>query len=107
MCIVESYRFIENDTMSSIFNRLSEMIKGIADPVVAAYARVYLARKGREANRYKTDYVMSGFNYFIDHQKVLIASKGYSLMLMAGTNFIRDFTLKVNSPNIKGLKDAF
>jgi hypothetical protein len=70
MCIVESYRFIENDTMPQIFQRLSEMIKGIADPVVAAYARVYLARKGREANRFRNDYIINGFDYMLYHMKV-------------------------------------
>lgn len=71
MCIVTSYRFIENDTYNAHFARLIKMCRGIADPLVAMYARVYLVRKGREVFRFKTDYILSGFEDSLRHQTVI------------------------------------
>ena len=40
-------RFLENEPPKSTFQRLVLMIRGITDPLAAAYARIYLAHKGQ------------------------------------------------------------
>ena len=40
-------RFLEHEPPKSAFQRLMLMIRGITDPLAAAYARIYLARKGQ------------------------------------------------------------
>jgi len=65
MAIVQSYRFIENDTFPSIFHRLSKMIRGIADPLVSQYARCYLARKTRDVIRHQKEHIIRGFKDYM------------------------------------------
>src|SRR5947208_2484790 len=65
------FRFLENDTFPQIFTRLNGMIRGIADPLVANYCRVYLARKGREVmRRQKKNYLLTGYDDFLLQVKV-------------------------------------
>ena len=45
--IMHCMRFLENEPPKSSFQRLVLMIRGITDPLAAAYARIYLARKGQ------------------------------------------------------------
>lgn len=66
MALVNSYRFLANDTFVAIVSRMTAMLKGIGDPLVATYARAYLARKGREVGVYSSDYVLSMFFDHID-----------------------------------------
>jgi hypothetical protein len=48
--ILHCMRFLENEPPKSAFQRLMLMIRGIADPLAAAYVRIYLARKGQSIN---------------------------------------------------------
>jgi hypothetical protein len=46
MCLIKSYRFVDSgDSFPQHFQRISRMIRGIGDPLIAAYARAYLATK--------------------------------------------------------------
>jgi hypothetical protein len=47
MAIIKSYNFIQHSGFSTVINRLCRMIRGIGDPLIAIYARAYLARKGK------------------------------------------------------------
>nr|SVE89762.1 EOG090X02HV [Daphnia sinensis] len=48
MAVLESYSFLENTDFSATLIRLSRTIRGVGNPLVAAYARAYLMRVGRE-----------------------------------------------------------
>nr|SVE76887.1 EOG090X02HV [Daphnia lumholtzi]SVE78113.1 EOG090X02HV [Daphnia lumholtzi] len=48
MAVLESYSFLENTDFSATLIRLSRAIRGVGNPLVAAYARAYLMRVGRE-----------------------------------------------------------
>lgn len=46
MAIIKSYNFLSSTEFDRILCRLARMIRGIGDPLVAAYARCYLCRVG-------------------------------------------------------------
>jgi len=47
------------------------MTRGIGDPLVASYARAYLARKGREIIPDQRDYLITGFNDYVYANQVI------------------------------------
>nr|SVE75004.1 EOG090X02HV [Daphnia dolichocephala] len=48
MAVIKSYSFLENTDFSATLVRLSRAIRGVGNPLVAAYARAYVMRVGRE-----------------------------------------------------------
>jgi len=45
LALIKCYRFLEDDSFSQNLNRLAKTIRGIGDPLTAAYARVFLTSK--------------------------------------------------------------
>jgi len=72
MALINCYRFLSNDTFASIVKRIGVMLNGLGNPLVATYARAYLARKGREVGCYHNDYLLSMFYAHIDTYKGLM-----------------------------------
>ncbi|XP_058453184.1 VPS35 endosomal protein sorting factor-like isoform X2 [Malaya genurostris] len=64
MAILKSYRFISSKEFSSILMRLTRMIRGVGDPLVAAYARCYLCRVGMAVTTDK-EYLKENLNDFL------------------------------------------
>lgn len=73
MALINCYKFLANDTFAKIVNRIGMMLNGLGDPLVACYARAYLARKGREVGCYHTDYLLSMYYAHIDSFKGLMS----------------------------------
>lgn len=46
MALLHCYRFIYNDPFETLLNRVNMQLRGVCDPLVATYARAYLARVG-------------------------------------------------------------
>ncbi|CRK98610.1 CLUMA_CG011946, isoform A [Clunio marinus] len=46
MCLIRCYKFINPKEIDQSLQRISKMIRGVGDPLVAAYARCYLIRIG-------------------------------------------------------------
>jgi hypothetical protein len=58
IAIVKCYMFIEPEKrFPKILQRLAKVLRGVGDPLVAVYARSYLARKGRELVRAEKGYL--------------------------------------------------
>lgn len=64
MSIIRCYRFLTNEDLRVIIERLAGMLRGIGDPLVALYARAYLARKGHEIAPHQREYLLG---LFYDH----------------------------------------
>lgn len=89
MAIIECYRFLENDAFPRVFARYSSlllylrhfsicrinrMIRGVADPLVAQYARAYLALKGVSLLRPGvSQYLFDGFKDYLFIEKVILS----------------------------------
>ena len=52
MALLECYRFIYDADFAAILLRLAQSIRGIGNPIVAAYARLYLARMAAKVRKY-------------------------------------------------------
>lgn len=48
MAIIRCYEFIQHNTFPIVINRIASQLRGLGDPLIALYARSYLARKGYE-----------------------------------------------------------
>ncbi|XP_062553842.1 VPS35 endosomal protein sorting factor-like [Armigeres subalbatus] len=61
MAILKSYRFLTSNEFSSILMRLTQMIRGVGDPLVNIYARCYLCRVGMAITTDR-DYIKENLN---------------------------------------------
>ena len=63
ICILKAYQFLYGNTIyEKACTRLAKMTRGIGNPLVAAYARAYLARRGLEVLPMNKDYLSICFN---------------------------------------------
>lgn len=51
MAIIKSYSFLTNDEFTTALLRITRMIRGIGNPLIAVYARCYLCRVGLALNK--------------------------------------------------------
>ncbi|XP_043273833.1 VPS35 endosomal protein-sorting factor-like [Venturia canescens] len=51
MAIIKSYSFLTNDEFATALLRITRMIRGIGNPLIAVYARCYLCRVGLALNK--------------------------------------------------------
>eukprot|EP00250_Pteridium_aquilinum_P035393 c9320_g1_i1 orf=620-3430(-) len=72
IAILRCMHFLQKDPPISAFQRLNMMIRGLADPLAAAYARLYLARKGQSIIPHETGYLIMGLDdYLLLYRRVL------------------------------------
>ncbi len=63
ICILKAYQFLHGNTIyEKACVRLAKMTRGIGNPLVAAYARAYLARRGLEVLPTSKEYLSICFN---------------------------------------------
>ncbi len=68
MALLHCYRFIYNDPFETLLTRINMQLRGVCDPLVATYARAYLARVGARVKPRLKPYLVTGF---IDHLEVM------------------------------------
>ena len=68
MALLHCYRFIYNDPFETLLNRINMQLRGVCDPIVATYARAYLARVGTRVKPRLKPYLVTGF---MDHLEVM------------------------------------
>lgn len=64
IAILKSYRFLDKSDIKEALERLSKTIRGIGDPLVAAYARCYLCRVGMTVTDDK-EFLKNSLNDFL------------------------------------------
>jgi len=57
LCLVSCHKFMQRRVQQSDLLRLSKMVRGIAEPLCAAYTAAYLARVGHSINPDAKDYL--------------------------------------------------
>ncbi|XP_046994763.1 VPS35 endosomal protein-sorting factor-like isoform X1 [Schistocerca americana] len=66
MAILKSYSFLTSSEFSQALLRLTRMIRGIGDPLVAVYARCYLCRVGMAVSPFSDrEYIKENFYDFL------------------------------------------
>jgi len=60
--ILQCYSFLATDEYNRAFTRLAAMVRGVGDPLVAAYARCYLCRVGMLVAPSIRDHLMPCFD---------------------------------------------
>ncbi|XP_014223082.1 UPF0505 protein C16orf62 homolog [Trichogramma pretiosum] len=73
MAIMKSYNFLTTSEFSTILNRITKMIRGIGDPLVAIYARCYLCRVGLSLQTSDFTFVKENFYDFLFTYKKLFS----------------------------------
>ncbi|XP_014211909.1 UPF0505 protein C16orf62 homolog isoform X3 [Copidosoma floridanum] len=73
MAIIKSYSFLTAGNFSAVLIRITRMIRGIGDPLVAIYARCYLCRVGFNLKTRDMDYVKENLYDFLFTYKQLFA----------------------------------
>eukprot|EP01104_Vermistella_antarctica_P020482 TRINITY_DN876_c0_g2_i1.p1 TRINITY_DN876_c0_g2~~TRINITY_DN876_c0_g2_i1.p1 ORF type:complete len:997 (+),score=297.01 TRINITY_DN876_c0_g2_i1:71-3061(+) len=48
LSIMRAYSFLRDNTFPGVIKRMSRMVRGLGNPLIATYARTYLARRGAE-----------------------------------------------------------
>ncbi|XP_063225001.1 VPS35 endosomal protein-sorting factor-like isoform X2 [Bacillus rossius redtenbacheri] len=75
MAILKSYSFLKSSEFSQALLRLTRMIRGIGDPLVAVYARCYLCRVGITVSTTDKEYIKENFYDFLSsYHQVFSAS---------------------------------
>ncbi|MCO5557198.1 hypothetical protein L7F22_010758 [Adiantum nelumboides] len=70
--ILHCMHFLQEAPPIAEFQRLNMMIRGLGDPLAAAYARLYLARKGQSIFPCETGYLIMGLDdYLVLYRRVL------------------------------------
>ncbi|PNF32008.1 hypothetical protein B7P43_G06573 [Cryptotermes secundus] len=65
MAILKSYSFLTSSEFSQALLRLTRMIRGIGDPLVAVYAHCYLCRVGMAVTTGDREYIKENFYDFV------------------------------------------
>jgi hypothetical protein len=65
MALLKCYHFLQRDPPRRQVARLAAMLRGLGDPLAAAYARCYLARRGQALLPGETDYLESMLHDFM------------------------------------------
>nr|CCA23468.1 conserved hypothetical protein [Albugo laibachii Nc14] len=114
VALLQCYRFLSNGEFELIILRLSNMIRGIADPLVAVYARLYLTLSASTLMRaYTKNVIMASLSdYFISlrhfrtHQLSKWTEKHHPTMnpeSKAFDSWTEEKLLALHSPAIKWL----
>ena len=74
MAIIRCYDFLKGDPhteFEEVITRISNMISGIGNPLVAMYSRTYLARKAQEVLPGSKKHLLKGFDdYFLAYKQM-------------------------------------
>lgn len=92
--LLRSYNFLSTSEVSEALLRLTQMIQGMGNPLVAVYARCYLCRVGINVSPVGADnkYLLKNFTNFLDcynHVSDMRSLKLKKVLLF--TNFLHSY----------------
>lgn len=93
--ILRSYSFLTSREYSAALLRLTRMVRGIGDPLVAAYARCYLCRVGIsvQSENSNKDYLLENFyDYLATYNQVW-----YNFILVLKRYIFKKLEFKINN----------
>ena len=85
--ILKCYSFLTNKEYTQALIRLSKMVRGIGDPLVAAYARAYICRVGMSIAPESRTHLMGNFtDYLSTFSQVCVSASSLTHSLTLGAH---------------------
>jgi len=100
LAIIKCYAFLSQGAYKEVINRMCMMARGIGDPLVATYARAYIARKGREVAPEHREHLMTSFNDYLYTQQIVSKRPRFVKMLEENRLTLSDYVI-LYSPAIE------
>jgi hypothetical protein len=103
LCITKCYKFLTDGEFKNILNRIANIIRGVGDPLVAVWVRVYLARVGKRTLPDDPSFVKSAlFDYLFSWSQFLDTAPGVKTML-SNKGLTYEEYLRLHEPAISWL----
>ncbi|GBG89861.1 hypothetical protein CBR_g49709 [Chara braunii] len=87
MAIARCYYFLQSGPPVLLFQRLTSMIRGLADPLAAAYAQLYLARRGLCIMPLEKVHLVQGLDDFLQLFRRVLSHEFDEHMASSGVDF--------------------
>eukprot|EP00943_MAST-04B_sp_MAST-4B-sp1_P004146 g4146.t1 len=103
LCVTPCYRFLTDGEFKVILNRISNIIRGVGDPLVALWVRVYLTRVGCNILSDDASFVKSSLYDYLFTWSQFEESNDYMKKLMKEKDLTYAGYLKLHEPALSWL----
>ena len=103
LCVTPCYRFLTDGEFKVILNRISNIIRGVGDPLVALWARVYLTRVGCNILSDDVSFIKSALYDYLFTWSQFEETNEYMIKLLKEKGLTYNEYLKLHEPALSWL----